>query len=251
MKINSKVLCVLAVLAVIAVVISAANAADLVKNDFNNENFAIDIPSGSDFSEGVTTNINAGDVAMNMLVFENSGNNSDDVSTIVYLKDSSSDKKVMSDFTEDLKNDGEIVEETDKYVIVKTQNSNELFNFNVGNDLDSILSFVDGLFSSDGNINISDNGNVVSFSDGVLEIHDADGENVSISADGIDVSSEASSEEGNVSDVSDISVEGNFSDIEFGDYVLYVKNPDNDQLIAIVGNNVDLLKAMADTASFN
>ena len=250
MKINSKILCILAAVAVIAMVISAVNAVDLVKNDFNNENFAIDIPSGSDFSEEVTTNINAGDVAMNMLVFENSGNNSDDVSAVIYLKDSSPDKNVISDFTNDLQKDGEIVEENDGYVIVKTQNSNNLFNFDVGNDLDSIFSFFDGLFSSDGNINISDNGDGISFSDGVLEIHDANGENVSISADGIKVSGEASSEDGNVSDVTDVSVEGNMTDIHYGEYVLYLENPDNNQLIAISGNNLDVMKAMADTASF-
>ena len=34
-------------------------------------------------------------------------------------------------------------------------------------------------------------------------------------------------------------------------YVVYLKNSDNDRIIAIAGDNLELLKAMADTTSFN
>ena len=119
MKIDSRFLGILTALFVIAILISAVSAANVMDNEY----FTINIPDNSDFSQDATTNINAGDVAMNMLVFENTGNSSDDVGTIMYLKDSSDDSNVISDLYNDLKKDGQIVEEKDKYIVFKTQNS--------------------------------------------------------------------------------------------------------------------------------
>ena len=87
----------------------------MVSNGIDSANFAIDIPSGSDFSEEATTNLNVGDVAMNMEVFANHGGNANDVSAIVYLKDGSKDQNIISDVINDLKKDAPVVEENDKY----------------------------------------------------------------------------------------------------------------------------------------
>ena len=247
MKGNSKFLGILLALLAIGMVISAANAADLVQKDFNGK-FAVDVPSECDFNEGAVTNINAGDVSMCLEVFENLANNSDDVSTVIYLNDSSADKRVISDFISGLEKDGKKVEETDKYFVVETKNSADV-NIDVADDLDSFLSFVGDIFSSDADMSFSADGNQISLSEKGLFISDANGENVSISSDGVVVSG-SDSEDGS-SDVS-VNVDENMTgDVKTGDYAAYLKNQKGDQLIVISGDNLDLLKAMAETATFS
>ena len=251
LKFNSKVLCIFAALLVVAVMISAACAADLLNDSFKNENFAVDVPSGSNFSQSAVTEVNVGEVAMKMIVFENSAKNCDDAGTIIYLEDTSDNKNVISEFINDLRKDNEIVEENNNYTIVKTKNSNDFnfFNFDdIENGVNSLISGAEDIVSSEGDINFSADGNNISLSDKGLEITDADGEIVSISGEGIQVSGSAS---GGASADGDVMVEGNLTgDIHDSEYVIYLKNPDNSQVIAIAGNNPEVLKAMADTASF-
>lgn len=233
---NSKILGVLLALLSIAMVISAASAVDLV-NDFNNDDFGIKVSSGSDFNESVNIVTNG----MNLRVFENSGNDSQDVNSIVYFKDSTADKKEITGFIKDLENNGNKFEETDKYVVLKnTQNSHDL---DIANDLDGIFDFVGSIFSSEG-VNISSEGNSISLSSNGLEVSDANGENVSITSEGVSVSDGAGNETVNVSS----NVNPN---IENCDYSIYLKNQGNDKVIVISGNNLELLKAMAKNASFN
>ena len=98
MKINSRILGILSLLIVFAIVISSAGAAgDLVSNGIDSDNFAIDTPSCSDFVKEATTNLNFGDFAMDMEVFDNKGESVNDVSTVMYLKDSSSNQNIISD----------------------------------------------------------------------------------------------------------------------------------------------------------
>lgn len=231
----------------IAIVISTVSAVDLVDNGFDNEHFAIDVPSSSNFSEIATTEINSGDLAMVMVVFENLGNDSDNVGAIIYLNDLSDDNKVISDFINDLIKNGEVVEETDKYVVVKTQNSNgsDFMNFDIANDFDSILSFVEGLFSSNGGINISSDEGNVSFSSNGLIVSDANGENVSITSQGIEISGSNGTDESNDTYI-DVD-ENIFPDFPNGDYSVYLKN--DTQMIVISGNNLELLKSMAESVS--
>ncbi len=247
LRFDSKILGIFTALFVIAVVISAANAADLV-DEFNNENFKINVPSGCDFSQNATTDVNVGEVVMSMIVFENTGNNSNNVSSITYLNDSSADKKIVSDVINDLKKDGEIVEENGNYTIVKTQNitNSDVSVSDIENGINSIMGFANDLFSSNGDLNFSADGNSISLSDKGLEIADANGTNVSISSEGIKVS-----EGDELSNDTNITVDGNMStDFNDGDYVAFLTNQDNNQLILISGNNLDSLKAMADTVSF-
>jgi hypothetical protein len=248
LKFNSKFLGVLTALFVIAMAMSIACAA----NSIDNENFSIEVPDGSDFSQVSTSNISFGDMAIDMLAFENSGSNSADVGTIMYLKESADDLNIISDLYNDLKKDGEIAEENDKYVIFKTPNSNDFLNLDVGNSLDDIMGFAEGIFSSeDKDIGFSSNGDSISFSDKGLEISDANGQNVSISSEGIVFSDEASSDEGKVSGGANVTVDGNFNaDIQSGDYAAFIKNKNNDQVLLIVGNDLDAIKGVADTASF-
>ena len=269
LKINSKILGILSALFVLAIVVSSAGAAeDLAAGGIGSDNFALDVPSGSDFASVATTNLNVGDVAMNMEVFENKGENANDVSTIMYLKDSSSDKSIISDLYNDLKNDGPIVEETDNYFVVETKNSNDwdFFNFDIGNDIDSIWNFATGIFSSDSNVDVSteeadvkvsnndginintDDNTSVSLSTEGLKVSDPSGEDVSISTDGVKVSD--ASGESNVE--TNASFDGDMiSNVDNADYALCIKNPDNDQAIVICGNNLELLKSIAETASFS
>ena len=231
----------------IGMVISAVSAADLVNNDFDGK-FTVDIPSGCNFNDGAVSDINAGDVSMYLAVYENLGNNSDDVSTIIYLNDSSADKRVISDFISDLEKDGKKVEENDKYFVVETNNLDDL-NIDVANDLDSFLSFVGDIFSSDADMSFSADGNTVSLSDKGLVISDANGENVSISSDGVVVSG---TDSGDGSSDVNVNVDENMTgDVKTGDYAAYLKNQNGDQLIVISGDNLDILKAMAETATFS
>ena len=137
------------------------------------------------------------------------------------------------------------------------------FNDQIASGTDDFWSIVDGFFSSgsnvevgadgssvhisDGGINIDDPSANVSFSTNGLEVSDSNGENVSISSDGIKVSDGSSN--GTVEVNSDVdSVMDSYS--EFSEYILCLKNPDNDQLILICGNDLDLLKVMAESATF-
>ena len=108
LKIDSRILAGLSALLVVAIAISSVGAVDLVSNGIGSANFAIDIPSGSDFAEEATTNLNVGDVAMNMEVFANHGDNANDVNAIMYLKDDSKDQSIISDVINDLKKDAQM-----------------------------------------------------------------------------------------------------------------------------------------------
>ncbi|MBQ9160634.1 MAG: hypothetical protein IJ122_04840 [Methanobrevibacter sp.] len=237
MKINSKILGVLLALLAVAMVISAASAVDLV-NDFNNDNFNINVASGSNFSEMV----NVANSDMDLIVFENSGDGSSDANSIIYFKDNSADKSEMDSFVKDLEKGGEKIEETDKYVVLK--NNQDLADFDIENSLDSIFDFANTIFSFGDGLNVSAEGSSISFSGDGLEVHDASGEDVSITREGISVSGESSDNNETV----DIDADAN---IENSDYSLYLKNQDNSEVIVISGNNLELLKEMAETATFN
>lgn len=237
LKFNSKILGVFLASLAIAMVISAASAVDLA-NDFKYDDFGIKVASGTNFNE--TVNISVND--MNMIVFENSGNASSDANSIIYFKDTSADKKEITSFIKDLEKAGNKVEETDKYVVLKNNYSYKDFDIDV--DLDSIFNFVGSIFSDEG-LNLSADGNSVSISDKGLEISDASGENVSITSNGVSVSGDASSDNVTVDVSSDVD-----SNIKDCDYSVYLKNKDNSQVIVISGNNLELLKAMAENASF-
>ncbi len=268
MKFNSKYAYVLSAFFVLAIVISSVGAADLVKGDFGNEGFQMDIPSGSDFSKAATTNLKFGDMAMNMDVFENKGDNSKDISSIIYLKDGTPEKQMVSDMLADLKKEGKVIEETDDYLVVENQNSNDFFNFDIGNGFDDLWKFATGLFSDDNSVDVStqdadvkissDKGinvadadnNTVSISREGLHVSDANGEDVSISTDGVKVSggndSNGESPDANVS--VDADAVANFDE---GDYLICIKNQANDQVIIITGNDLDLMKSIAETSSFS
>ena len=153
MKFSSKVLSILLVLLAVAIVISAASASGLVKNDFNKGNFTMDVPSDSNFQEDVISNFSVGEIAVNMVFYENKANNSNDVNTIIYFNDSSVNRTMISDFIDDIERTGENVEETDKYVVLKTAKNSK--DFDITNDFDSIFSFVENLFSSDDTVSVS------------------------------------------------------------------------------------------------
>lgn len=267
LKIDSKILTVLSALFVIAIAISSVGAVDLVSNGIDSSNFAIDIPSGSDFSEEATTNLNVGDVAMNMEVFANHGGNANDVSAIVYLKDGSKDQNIISDVINDLKKDASIVEENDNYFIVETKDANnwDFFNLGIGNDIDTIWNFATGIFSDDSNVNVTtedadvkvskDEGihivgvdnSTVSLSTKGFAVSDPNGDDVSISTDGVNVND--SKGEGSV-DVNS-SFDGDIiSNVDNADYAICIESPDNNQVIVIAGNDLELLKSIAETASF-
>ncbi|MBQ8017387.1 MAG: hypothetical protein IJ672_09745 [Methanobrevibacter sp.] len=234
MKFNSKILGAFLALLVIALVISTASAVDLV-NDFG-----IDVLSGADFNEN--TNISMDDI--NWVILENSGNNSDDVNTIIYFKDSTHDKNSINKFIKDLEDDGQKVEETDKYTVFKTTENSNDFDFPSG--FDNVLGFAENIFSLGNGVNISADGNSVSLSDEGLKVSDAGGENVSISSDGISVSGDSSSDDESM-EISD-DIDSNFVNL---DYYLFLKNNANDEVVVIFGNDLNSLKSMAETASFN
>ena len=269
MKINSRILGILSALFLVGILISSASAADdLVSDQFDSESFAIDVPSGSDFNKGATTNLNAGDVSMNMSVFENHGDNSNDVSTVMYLKDSSSNQNIVSDMINDLQNDGKILEENDKFFVIETQNSNNWDFLNIGDDIGSLWGFVDGLFSSDSNVDVStqDADVKVSSADGIkivdsenstvtlsnnsFHVSDASGEDVIISTDGIKVTENDGSGEDSID--SNVSVDvDSIPDVGDEKYLICIKDLDNGQVIVIAGDNLDVMKEMAESASFD
>ena len=253
MKINSRILGILSLLIVFAIVISSAGAAgDLVSNGIDSDNFAIDTPSGSDFVKEATTNLNFGDFAMDMEVFDNKGESVNDVSTVMYLKDSSSNQNIISDLYSDLKRDGPVIEENENYFIIETKNSNnwDFLNFNIGNDIGDLWSMASGIFSSDSELNIAadDDNASVSLSSSGLKVSSANGDNVSISDNGVKVS-EGGNEEVSVDTAS---IDSDMvSNVDNADYALCVKDPSNDKVIVIAGNNLDVIKSMAETASFS
>ena len=269
LKVNSKILGILSALFVLAIIVSSAGAAaDLAAGGIDSDNFALDVPSGSDFASVATTNLNVGDVAMDMEVFENKGENANDVSTIMYLKDSSSNKNIISDLYDDLKNDGPVIEENENYFVVETKDSNNwnFFNFDIGNDIENIWNFATGIFSSDSNVDVStedadvkvsnndginintDDNTSVSLSTEGLKVSDPSGEDVSISTDGVKVSDD----NGNSNVETNVTVDEHMvSNIDNADYAICIKNPENDQAIVLCGNNLELLKSMAESASFS
>ena len=273
MKINSRYLYIFSALCIFAIVISSAGAADdLISDQFENESFVMDVPSGSDFSKEATTNLNVGDVAMNMSVFANNGDNSNDVSAIMYMKDSSSNQNIVSDLVNDLERDGNVIEENDKFTVIETQNSNTWDFLNIGDDLDTLWSFVGGLFSSDSDVSVStadadvqvssadginvvDNENTtVTLSGNGLHVSDASGEDVSISTDGVKVSNVSSGDNGdeNVSVDTNVTIDPDTAfNIEDGKYAICIKDLDNGQVIVIVGDNLDVMKEIAQSTSFN
>ena len=168
LKVNSKILGVLLSSLAIAMVISAASAVDLV-SDFNNGDFGIDVASGANFSE--TVNIATGDI--NLVIFENSGDSSNDANSIIYFKDSPSDKKEVTGFLKDLERDGTKVEETDKYVVLK--NNHKSHDFDIPNDIGDIFNMIGSIFSDEG-FNVTSEGNSVSISSKGLEVSDANGD---------------------------------------------------------------------------
>ena len=188
-------------------------------------------------------NLNVGDVAMNMTVFTNNGDNAKDVSTIMYLKDSSSNQNIVSDMISDLEKDGKILEENDKFFVIETQNANSWDFLNIGDDVDTLWSFVDGIFSSDSNVDVSteDADVQVSAADGIkivdsenstvtlsnnsFHVSDASGEDVIISADGIKVTENDGS--GEASSDSNVSVDvDSIPDVGDEKYVLCIKDLD-------------------------
>ena len=168
----------------------------------------------------------------------------------------------------DLEKDGKILEENDKFFVIETQNANSWDFLNIGDDVDTLWSFVDGIFSSDSNVDVSteDADVQVSAADGIkivdsenstvtlsnnsFHVSDASGEDVIISADGIKVTENDGS--GEASSDSNVSVDvDSIPDVGDEKYVLCIKDLDNGQVIVIAGDNLDVMKEMAESASFD
>ena len=81
----------------ITLVISAVSAVDLV-DGFNNDNFAVNVASGTNFTESV----NVANKDMVLSIFENSK----DANSIIYFKDQTADKSEINNFIKDLDNGG-------------------------------------------------------------------------------------------------------------------------------------------------
>lgn len=275
MKINSRFVCILSALFVLAIMVTSVGAADNMTSDYlGSDDFKINVPSDSDFHEEATTNLKIAGEGFNMVVFENAAINKNDVDSVLYFKDATTESSIVADMIKDMKKDNDIVEETDKYVVLKTQKSDDwnIFGFDLGG-FDDFANIFDGFFSGDSEVNVTADGSDVEVSkDGInvdnsengtfslsskgLEVSDEDGSGISITDDGITFSDSASSNESSDSSVAEDS-EANFTfngnintDIQDTDYVICVKNPENDTLIMITGNNLELMKSMADTASF-
>ena len=93
--------------------------------------------------------------------------------------------------------------------------------------------------------------NTVKVSDKGVHVSDANGDDVSISTDGIKVSGSSSDDEANVSESVDVSSNGALvSSLGNNDYAVVIQDKTDGKLIVISGNNLDLLKSMAETASF-
>ena len=175
----------------------------------------------------------------------------------------------ISDVINDLKKDGPIVEENEKYFIVETKDANnwDFLNFNIGNDIDSLWNFATGIFSDDSNVNVTtesadvqvsenegihivgDDNTSVALSTKGFEVADPNGDDVSISTDGIKVTGNDGSAEASAD--GNVSIDGDMmSHVNNADYAICIENPDNNQVIVIAGNNLEVLKSIAETASF-
>ena len=72
---------------------------------------------------------------------------------------------------------------------------------------------------------------------------------VSISTDGIKVTGNDGSAEASAD--GNVSIDGDMmSHVNNADYAICIENPDNNQVIVIAGNNLEVLKSIAETASF-
>ena len=238
---DSKVLGVLLALLAVCATIAATGAADLGSN-FKDDDFSVKIPKGDNFIEIVK--VATEDI--DMTIYENSDHDATDVNSIICFKDLTADKKEMKGFINDLEKSANKVEETDKYVVLK--NTKQSDDFDISKGFDSIFNFFGSAFSPEG-LNVSSEGNSISLSSEGLKISDAGGENVSITSEGISVSGESSSQasSGNASVNISSDVNSNIMDC---DYSLYLKNQDNGNVIVISGNDLELLKSMAESVKF-
>lgn len=249
MKLNSKILGILTLLFAGAIVISAAAAADLVDDDFNSEHFSIDVPSNSNFSQGSNTGIKLGDVAIHMALFQNLANNSKDVSAVLYFHDDSDDKNLMDDFVADLEKDGKVIEETDKYKVIENE-PYEGWNFgsDSSNSSDNVFSFITSFFGSEDGVNVTTNEGNLSLSENDLNVSLMNDTNVSFTKDEIAISDNENQLLGEDDLVSEGYMVANIHDDA---YAVYLNNSDNSKVIVIAGDDLGLLKAMADSVSFN
>ena len=85
----------------ITLVISAVSAVDFV-DGFNNDNFAVNVASGTNFTESV----NVANKDMVLSIFENSSDDSKDANSIIYFKGQTADKSEINNFIKDLDNGG-------------------------------------------------------------------------------------------------------------------------------------------------
>ena len=164
----------------------------------------------------------------------------------MYFKDGSKDQNIISDVINDLKKDASIVEENDNYFIVETKDANNwnFFGFDFGNDIDTIWNFATGIFSDNSNVNVTteDADVQVSKDEGIHIVGDD-----SISTDGVKVNDSKGEDSVDVNS----SFDGNIiSNVDNADYAICIESPDNNQVIVIAGNDLELLKSIAETASF-
>lgn len=276
MKLNSRFAYILSALLLLAIVISSASAAGngLINGDFTDD-FKLSVPSGSDFDQTAVTDLNFSDGGFKILVFENLVENSKDASTIIYVADGTNDSSIVSGVITDLKNDYELLEDNGNSMVFKSKQSNNGFGLNIGDTTEDIWNSVSDVFSSfadsssDNGISVSDgkNNNVSLSADGIqvsdsegadvslstsgFEVSDANGQNVSLSPNGIKVSSSSSD---NISDElvdANVSWNGNMDLTNIDcDYIVAVQNKNTDKVILLAGNDLDLLKTMAETVSF-
>ena len=276
MKLNSRFAYILSALLLLAIVISSASAAGngLINGDFTDD-FKLSVPSGSDFNQTAVTDLNITDGGFKILIFENLADNSKDASTIIYMADDTNDSSIVSGMIKDLKKDYELLEDNGDSMVFKNKQSNDGFSLNIGDTTEDIWNSVSELASSvsdsssDNGISVSDgnNNNVSISADGIqvsdsegadvslstsgFEVSDANGQNVSLSPNGIKVSSSPSE------NISDELVDANMSwdgDMDLTnvdcDYIVAVQNKNTDKIILLAGNDLDLLKTMAETVSF-
>ena len=276
MKLNSRFAYILSALLLLAIVISSASAAGngLINGDFTDD-FKLSVPSGSDFNQTAVTDLNITDGGFKILIFENLADNSKDASTIIYMADDTNDSSIVSGMIKDLKKDYELLEDNGDSMVFKNKQSNDGFSLNIGDTTEDIWNSVSELASSvsdsssDNGISVSDgnNNNVSISADGIqvsdsegadvslstsgFEVSDANGQNVSLSPNGIKVSSSPSE------NISDELVDANMSwdgDMDLTnvdcDYIVAVQNKNTDKVILLAGNDLNLLKTMAETVSF-
>ena len=251
MKLNLKIFGIILILTVM--VISAASAVELAGN-FSNEKFEMDVPSECNLSEKVHLN----DGNTSILIFENTGNNSEDINSIIYIRDN---ELSNNNWGEDLQFIGDEIEKTDKYTLLKISDNAVGFKFEIRDDNeenDKYIGFKDSdnpfgfKFGFDSRILSDLFGNSISSFLNKLnlddDISDIDGANISISEDGISISD--NSNENNQT----LNVSGDFDDyskIKDSDYGILLKNTDNNEFIVILGDEQELLKSIAETTTFN